>query len=361
MSLGAGDLHVIRVYKRLPPEPGGMEQHVAELTAAQRALGVRVTLLYNRGEPQDEALQLLKGIDLKTVAPSALADLMFYSAAVVRSRAIHRDRPIRVVHAHGDWSSFALARAVAKAVGASAIAASMHGRPKASDRLLAAGLRHCDIVFATGQAEAQRLSKLSGKNVIHLPSAPRDLFFDGAESGAINYDVVAVGSLVPVKRLSIIVECAALRPQLQFAIVGEGPERDAIEALIANRGLKNVHLLGALPPAGVRSVLHSSKLFLNTSETEGSPTAALEAMACRLPVVLTPSNDYSSIVRSVENGQVTRGWDPLEIAGAIDMFTDDENRRITASVTSRRIAEAHRWSRKAEIVTAAMLAAADRR
>ena len=360
MSLEPKDLHVIRVYKRLPPEPGGMEQHVAELTAAQRALGVRVTLLYNRGEPQGEALQLLKGIDLKTVAPSALADLMFYSAAVVRSRAIRRDRRIRVVHAHGDWSSFALARAVAKAVGARAIAASMHGRPKAGDRLLAGGLRHCDIVFATGQAEAQRLSKLSGKDVIHLPSAPRDLFFDPPESGGIKYDVVAVGSLVAVKRLSLIIECAALRPKLQFAIVGEGPERPTIAALIASQGLKNVHLLGALPPTGVRSTLHRSKLFLNTSETEGSPTAALEAMACGLPVVLTPSNEYSSIVRSGGNGQVTRGWDAQEIAGAIDMFTDPEDRRMTASVASRRIAEEHRWSRKAEIVTAAMLAAADR-
>ena len=360
MSLEPRNLHVIRVYKRLPPEPGGMEQHIAHLTEGQRALGVRVTEIYNRGEPRGEAVQLLKRIDLKTVSPASLGDLLFYSAAVARAGAIRHDRPVRIVHAHGDWSSFVLARALAKAVGARAIAASVHDRLRVGDRLLAAALSRCDPIFATGLADVQRMSRLTGKNAIHLPSAPRDLFFDQPETGEAEYDIVAVGSLVPRKRLHILLECAALRPKLQFAIVGEGPERPAIEALIAKQGLENVHLLGALPPTGVRSVLHRSKLFLNTSETEGSPTAALEAMACGLPVVLTPSNDYSSIVRPGENGQVTRGWDAQEIAGAIDLFTDHEHRRITASVVSRSIAEGHRWSRKAEIVTAAMLAAADR-
>ena len=360
MSLRPNDLHVIRVYKRLPPEPGGMEQHIAQLTAAQRALGVRVTEVYNRGEPAGEAVQLMRSIDLKTVKPAAFGDLMFYGAAVARSATICRDRPIRVVHAHGDWSSFVLARALAKTLRASAVAVSLHDRLRVGDRLIAAALSHCDPIFATGLTDVQRMSRLTGRKAIHLPSAPQDFFFEGPDTAGKKYDVVAVGSLVLRKRLPIIVECAALRPNLQFAIVGDGPERTAIQELIASRSLKNVHLLGSLTSTEVRSVLHASKLFLNTSSSEGSPTAALEAMACGLPVVLTPSNDYSSIVRSGENGQVTRGWDAQEIAGAIDMFMDHEDRRMTASVASRRIAEEHRWSRKAEIVTAAMLAAADR-
>jgi hypothetical protein len=43
MSIDPGRLHVIRCYERLPPLSGGMERHIQELTAAQRALGVRVT------------------------------------------------------------------------------------------------------------------------------------------------------------------------------------------------------------------------------------------------------------------------------------------------------------------------------
>jgi glycosyltransferase involved in cell wall biosynthesis len=101
-------------------------------------------------------------------------------------------------------------------------------------------------------------------------------------------------------------------------------------------------------------------LFVSTATAEGSPTAALEAMACGLPVVLTPSNNYAGIVRAGINGRVTSGWTVEDLAKAIDEFLADPARATSVAAASRAVAEEHRWHRKAELVTKAMLAAVNK-
>jgi len=84
-------------------------------------------------------------------------------------------------------------------------------------------------------------------------------------------------------------------------------------------------------------------------------------MACGLPVVLTPANDYSAIVQADKNGIVTRGWDCEEIAAAIDQCLADEDRRRKMGEKARKMAEGHRWEAKAKFVTEAMMSALEKR
>jgi glycosyltransferase involved in cell wall biosynthesis len=126
-------------------------------------------------------------------------------------------------------------------------------------------------------------------------------------------------------------------------------------------GLNNVQFLGEVTLDEVHSALSSARLFLNTSLTEGSPTAALEAMACGLPVVLTPANDYSAIVEQGINGMVIGSWSAEELAGAIDELLIDRGRLKSAGEAARRTAAAHSWDAKARFVTEAMISAIQRR
>ncbi len=358
MTIRAEDLHVIRLHDRLPPMIGGMERHIAELTTAQRRMGVRVTEIYNSGEPEGEAIRIWPWMRTDFVRPSFLRWSLFYFGAALR-RVDLSDGRVTVLHAHGDWHSFSLAAALGKRMKAAAVAASLHAQLHAPLARYAWALRDCDPIFTTGRKQANLLAQELQREVIHLPSAPSELFFSDSRSCSDPVDVLAVGSLLPVKNLDLLLECAALRPEWHFAILGKGPDRRRLERLKNERGLRNVRFRGAVAPEDVHSALCSARLFLNTSRSEGSPTAALEAMACGVPAVLTPANDYSSIIRQRVNGAVSGGWEARELVESMSYFLEHPRALARARIEARATALEHRWASKAQLVTAAMIAAAD--
>lgn len=357
--MSAEQLHVVRCYDRLPPQPGGMERHIAALTAAQRRMGVRVTEIHNSGEPAGESRRVWPWLRTDRLRPSILRWSMFYMGAALLG--IDRsDGRVPVLHVHGDLHAFELAGLLSKRVNAKTVAASLHGRFHAPVERYARALRNCDPVFTTGLAQAAQLTAALQREVIHLPSAPADLFYGPPASTSEPVDVIAVGSLLPVKNLDLLLECAALRPSWRFSILGDGPERPRLERLKQERGLSNVMFRGSTTAEEVHSALCSARLLLNTSWSEGSPTAALEAMACGVPVVLTPGNDYSSIVQRALNGIVTHGWTADELVEAMSYFLEHDANLARAGKSARSTALDHRWDRKARVVTEAMIDAVEK-
>lgn len=72
----------------------------------------------------------------------------------------------------------------------------------------------------------------------------------------------------------------------KLLLVGDGPERSAIEKLAEQScSMEDVRFLGKLE--AVEEVLSVSDLFLMTSEKESFGLAALEAMACEVPLIST--------------------------------------------------------------------------
>ncbi|PIE37393.1 MAG: hypothetical protein CSA54_01430 [Gammaproteobacteria bacterium] len=99
-----------------------------------------------------------------------------------------------------------------------------------------------------------------------------------------------VGRLVPAKNhprlLEVMKMLATRHPAWRLVIVGDGPERSAIEAQVQRLGLADTVIL-----AGQRSdipdVLAALDVFVLSSDREGHPLTALEAQAAGTPVVLT--------------------------------------------------------------------------
>ena len=94
------------------------------------------------------------------------------------------------------------------------------------------------------------------------------------------------------KACDVAIEAFALvkarHPELRFryVVAGEGPDRAAIERLIADRGLGGeVELRGWLEPADLPAFYHSGDVFVHPSNFDPFPNAVLEAMASGLPVV----------------------------------------------------------------------------
>jgi glycosyltransferase involved in cell wall biosynthesis len=101
-------------------------------------------------------------------------------------------------------------------------------------------------------------------------------------------------------------------PRIRLVLVGDGPERAAIESRIAELRLgEHVRLLGTR--SDVNQLLPAADLFLLTSISEGIPLTIIEAMAAGLPVVATDVGGMSEVVANGETGYLA----PAQNAAAL--------------------------------------------
>jgi L-malate glycosyltransferase len=110
---------------------------------------------------------------------------------------------------------------------------------------------------------------------------------------------ISVANLVPYKDYFSILKALDLLKtsgyQFHYFIIGEGPNRSAIEAQINVLGLQqDVTLVGAIH--NVSDYLQQADLFIHSSKGEGCSNAILEAMAAGLPVVASDTGGTPEIV-----------------------------------------------------------------
>lgn len=151
---------------------------------------------------------------------------------------------------------------------------------------------------------------------------------------------IQVARLHPLKdhrtAIAAIDEARRIVPQVKLLIVGEGDEREQIEADIQQRGLSR-HVILAGNRADVPDLLAAADIFLMSSISEGIPLTIIEAMAARRPVIATavggipemidpgrtgllaPAGDAKALARSVIKLQQQPRLRSSIVAAALDM------------------------------------------
>ncbi len=132
------------------------------------------------------------------------------------------------------------------------------------------------------------------------------------------YRIVSVGELNTNKNHKTAVRAVALlnNDRIRYDIYGKGPARQELEALIARLGLYGrVRLCGYCDD--VAAVLRDTDCFVFPSIREGLGMAALEAMACGVPVIALDQRGTRQYMRHGRNGYICDN-EPAAIAGAID-------------------------------------------
>lgn len=114
-------------------------------------------------------------------------------------------------------------------------------------------------------------------------------------SGAV---VAFVGRLVPKKGLRLLVSALERLPAAHLVVVGDGPERGAVQALG-----RRATLHPQLPRERMPEVYRAADVFGLVSRDEGMPVALIEALACGLPAVVSDDPGFASLAAC---GGVTR-------------------------------------------------------
>jgi glycosyltransferase involved in cell wall biosynthesis len=123
----------------------------------------------------------------------------------------------------------------------------------------------------------------------HLVAPGVDTTFFNNESEK-DIDILAAGSLIPLKQYDVFVEVIAeikkLIPGIKAMLIGKGPEKDRLEKLIVQLGLQsNITLIGELSYAGVIERMQRAKVFLHPSSYEGFGVVSIEALYARCHVI----------------------------------------------------------------------------
>ncbi len=116
--------------------------------------------------------------------------------------------------------------------------------------------------------------------------------------------VMHVSNFRPVKRVRDVIEVfAGIRRDLpaRLVMVGDGPDRTRAADRARELGLER-HVVFLGKHASVEEILGCADLFVLTSESESFGLAALEAMACGVPVVAYRAGGLPEVVTDGENG-----------------------------------------------------------
>ena len=163
-----------------------------------------------------------------------------------------------------------------------------------------------------------------------------------------------LGRVHPIKGIDVLVQAfartRAVVPDALLVIAGAGERRymDQVSRWITQDGLeKDAILTGPVSVEDKAGLFYEAEVFCLTSYTEGLPAAALEAMYCHTPVILSEACNLPE-VREAGAGFIT-SLNPDEIAARIvDLLRNNAARQQMGANGARLVAERFTWDRVAQ-------------
>jgi len=347
------DVRVLVLQRQLPPLAAVKR---ADIRAARAALR----------QPRHAQLD---GIEVEYVRylspprPWSYASWGAWAAPTLRRalKRLYATFPFELVHAH---YAVPAGDAVRRAQPQAPLVVSVHGgdvlataqRSAYARRTVQRTFAHARLVLANSAGIERRCQALGAHatTVVHLGT---DLPATPAERLP---KLVTVGHLVPRKRHADVIEALALlaprHPRLRYEIVGDGPERAALEAHASAHGVRDrVDFTGQLPPAQARARAAQAELFVLPSLDEAFGVAYVEAMAAGVPAIGCAGEDGPNEIAAAGPGLVqVPPRNPHALADAIERLLAGDGERAQLSEAARATVErCFTWERCGEATVAA--------
>jgi glycosyltransferase involved in cell wall biosynthesis len=176
---------------------------------------------------------------------------------------------------------------------------------------------------------AERLEEMAARGVAALP---RELLVFTAQQPT----VVAIGRLSREKGLVVLLEAfARVRAQreCQLLIVGEGPERAALQRRSQQLSLSGSVLLSGYVE-GADRLLEQAAGFVMSSLTEGMPLVLLEALQWQVPILATRVGAIPALLEGERRGEVVPPGDAAALATGLEHMLAAPRATIASSVSA---------------------------
>lgn len=334
---------------------GGAQANVLALAQGLRGL-YDVTVACGPGGPlvgrlRQEGIRVVE-IPRLVRAPSPLADL----ATLVRlARWMRRER-FALVHCHSTKAGL-LGRMAARLAGTPAVLFTTHGWPFAGPwwpppvRMLLAlaekvAARLTTTIICVSQRDREAALRVGIGPPTRLEVIPNGIApdpwlarapvqEDGAGTGRPCTAVMVSRLKEPKDPITLVKAWTQLGADRRLLLVGDGPMREQVEALVQGSGLGGrVTLLGTRQD--VPALLSMADVFVLSSRWEGMPLSVIEAMMSGLPVVATDAGGVSEAVVHGETGLLVPAGDPDALALALARLLGDSELRQRMGEAGRR-------------------------
>jgi len=201
--------------------------------------------------------------------------------------------------------------------------------------------KHARAVCAPSQGLKALSEKTDPFPVQVVPNGiDTDLFRPEPERRAKVSTLLSVGRLHAQKNVGYLLNLVAAlknKTAVRAQIIGDGPERPALEATAAALGItKSVEFSGWLPREKVREAYQSATFLVHASSYEGMSNVILEALGSGLPVVASQIPGNTELIRDGANGFLfDPAGDPAQLADRISPFFQDPTNWERLSTAAR--------------------------
>jgi glycosyltransferase involved in cell wall biosynthesis len=162
--------------------------------------------------------------------------------------------------------------------------------------------------------------------------------------------VISVGRLVPWKGFEALIKVHARMlktlPDLRLMIVGNGPDRNKLEALVASLGVgESVVFTGALERDILLRYVRAADVFVLNTSYEGFSHLLLEVSLVGAPIVTTPVGGNTELIEGGVNGLLVEPNDEHALEEKITALLTDTALRAKIATNAKRKAEKYTPSR----------------
>jgi glycosyltransferase involved in cell wall biosynthesis len=175
--------------------------------------------------------------------------------------------------------------------------------------------------------------------------------------------LIAIGRHIAVKQFEVAIKAVALinakshRRSIELVLVGDGPERATLEGTAKSLGCADViHFCGWLEGEELSRQIESADALVLTSSFDAYGVVVLEALARGRPVFAS-DGVVAALDRDDGSGAIIRhqSGDTELLAQQIELFANDRERLLRASLAARAIAEQWKPQRAASILDGVLI------
>ena len=394
---GSRNIRVLHIVTdALPSTSAGYTIRTQEIAVAQRLTGMdphvstRIGFPVTAGAIDGRSTVTVDGVPYHRLLPWVMPGRMdrLYETHLKHAARLTRELRPAVLHAASNYANAVIALALRDSTGLPVVYEvrgfwedtwlSRHAANadlKLSDRYIRTRAleTHCmtgaDLVVTLGEAMREEIVArgVPAANVMIVPNGVSEEFLRPLPDGAAlkaslgikpgEHVVGLVSSLVAHEGIGTLLEAVKLLGergvQARALIVGDGPERTALQRQAAGLGLADAIFTGRVPSSKVRDYHAVLDVFVVPRTPDRvcqlvTPLKPVEAMASGLPVVVSDVRALAEIVRDRETGLLSPSLDAAALADRLEQLLASPDLRAKLGANARDwVARDRTWAHSA--------------